>query len=68
MLLFKLPWLCHGVRLNLNSKDSGKFGSQNDEESQRSSMHSGSSFETEINRQLRAANQRHIVKLNETTL
>lgn len=65
MLLFKLPWLCHGIRLNLNN---GQNNARNDEESQQSlSMKSGS--DTEINKQVsKLITEKNLPKINNSTI
>ena len=56
MLLFKLPWLCHGVRLSLTGKPGPNASLTDELSSQQSvSLRSGSDLDGEINAQLRLA-------------
>lgn len=58
MLLFKLPWLCHGVKLDLNGK-LGKSASVTDEISSQQSIsnRSATSLDAEINARIMAARE-----------
>ena len=56
MLLFKLPWFCHGVKLDLSGK-LGKNASMTDELSSQQSFSNRSvtSLDAEINARMRAS-------------
>lgn len=67
MLLFKLPWLCHGVKLDLSGKH-GKNASMTDELSSQQSVsnRSATSLDAEINERIRAAKEFKVGKDTET--